>query len=160
MGNKNQFKVVLGPNAPVGHTGDQGISWQTDSPVDTLFPLNVNTQSQGSVPSGILDGSMSSTNVIYSQIIDISRIDNGGIEMNFNVNDGDDASGTLEVQCSVSGINFYAITFNPLLRQPSGTPDGYLINLNQLPFKYVMLVYTNSSGSGTMTAYLQLKDIN
>ena len=99
---------------------------------------------------------MASTNVIYSQIMDISRMDNGGLEINYVGT----ATGTIQIMCSNSGVNFYALTFNPVLAQPSGVSGGYLINLNQVPFRYVMIQYTNSSGSGTLTAFGQFKDLN
>lgn len=83
-------------------------------------------------------------------------MDNMGIELTWTGT----PVGTFQVMVSCSGINFYALTFNPVLTQPSGAPGGYAIDLNQIPFKYVMLQYTNTSGAGSMTAYGQQKDIN
>ena len=60
---------------------------------------------------------------------------------------------------SISGINFYALTFNPALAQPSGSAGGYLIDLNQFPFKYFQVQYVNSSGSGTLNVYAFEKDL-
>jgi hypothetical protein len=99
---------------------------------------------------------MSGTNTIYSQIIDISRIDNEGLEVTWTGT----PTGTFSIMVSNSGINFYALTFNPALAQPAGAGGGYAVNLTQLPFKYVMLQYTNSSGSGVLTVYGQHKDLN
>lgn len=152
MGAKNQYPVSLGPTA----YNQPGISWQTTNPVTGFLPLNGNTQGQGSVPSGVLAGVMVSTNVIYSQIMDVSRMDNSGLEITWTGT----PTGTLQVMCSNSGINFYPLTFNPAITQPAGSGGGYLINLNQLPFKYVMLQYTNSGGTGVLTAYAQMKDLN
>lgn len=121
-----------------------------------FLPLNALGLTQGSLPSGNPSGAMASTNTIYSQIIDISRIDNMGLEITWSGT----PNGTLSVMVSNSGINFYALTFNPVLAQPAGSAGGYAINLNQLPFKYVMLQYTNSSSTGTLTAYAQIKDLN
>lgn len=83
-------------------------------------------------------------------------MDNQGLEVTW----AGTPTGTFQVLVSNSGINFYALTFNPALAQPSGSASGYAVNLNQLPFKYMMLQYTNSSGSGTLTAYGQQKDLN
>lgn len=152
MGAKNQYPVSLGPSA----LNQPGISWQSVNPITGFLPLNGNTQGQGSVPSGVLAGVMVSTNVIYSQIIDISRMDNSGLEITWTGT----PTGTLQIMCSNSGINFYPLTFNPALTQPAGSGGGYLINLNQVPFKYVMLQYTNSGGTGVLTAYAQMKDLN
>lgn len=86
----------------------------------------------------------------------MSLIDNIGLEVTWTGT----PTGTFQVMVSNSGINFYALTFNPALTQPSGTAGGYAIDLNQLPFKYLMLQYTNASGSGALTIYGQQKDVN
>jgi hypothetical protein len=132
------------------------MSWQATNPATGFLPLNNNTNSQGSAPSGLLNGAMASTNTIYTQILDISRMDNMGLEVTWTGT----PTGTFQVMVSNSGINFYALTFSPVLTQPAGTSGGYAVDLNQLPFKYLMLQYTNSSGSGTLTVYTQVKDLN
>lgn len=99
---------------------------------------------------------MASTNTIYSQIIDISKMDNIGLEVTWTGT----PTGTFSVMVSNSAINFYALTFVPALAQPSGSAGGYAVDLNQVPFKYIMLQYVNASGSGTLTVYGQNKDLN
>lgn len=149
MSGKNQYPVILGPlgnNLP-------GISWQATNPATGFLPV---PNGGGSVPSGVLNGTMSSTNTIYSQILEVSRMDNIGVEIAWTGT----PTGTIQVMVSNSGINFYALTFNPALTQPSGSAGGYVVSLNQLPFKYVMLEYTNISGSGSISAYAQMKDLN
>lgn len=69
-------------------------------------------------------------------------------------------TGTFEVLTSNSGINFYPLTYNPALAQPVGSAGGYTINNTQLSAKYILLRYTNSSGSGTLTVYGQFMDVN
>lgn len=140
MSGKNQFPVVF--------------NWQSTSPVTGFLPLKANQS--GSTPSGTVNGAMASTNTIYSQIIDISRMDNQGLELTWTGT----PTGTFQVMVSNSGVNFYALTFNPVLAQPGGSAGGYVIDMNQLPFKYMMLQYTNASGSGVITAYGQQKDLN
>jgi hypothetical protein len=132
------------------------LNWQTTNPVTTFLPLNNNTATRGSVPSGITNGSMTGTTTIYSNIVDSSLLDNIGAEVTYTGT----ATGTITVMASNSGINFYALTFSPTLAQPSGSFGGYLIDLNQLPFRYYMFVYTNVSGTGSLTVYMQAKDIN
>lgn len=154
MSGKNQYPVILGtksttPQAP-------GMSWQSTNPATGFLPLNNNTNSQGSVPSGVLIGAMSGTNTIYTQILDVSRMDNCGLEVTWTGT----PTGTFTVQVSNSGINFYSLTFTPALTQPAGSSGGYAIDLNQLPFKYMMLQYSNTSGSGSLTVYAQMKDLN
>lgn len=153
MSGKNQSPITLGPSST---RNEPGLSWQSASPAIGFLPLNNNTVGQGSVPSGVRNGTMSGTNTIYTQIIDVSRIDNMGLEVTWTGN----PVGTITVNVSNSGISFYDLTFDPALAQPSGSAGGYAINLNQLPFKYVMLKYVNTSGSGVLTVYGQIKDLN
>lgn len=129
-------------------------NWQSTNPATGFLPLPVNQSS--SKLSGITSGVMSGTSTIYSQIQDISRLDNKGLEVTWTGT----PTGTFQVMVSNSGINFYALTFNPALTQPAGSAGGYAIDLNQLPFKYIMLQYTNISGTGVLTVYGQSKDLN
>lgn len=115
------------------------------------------TQGQGSIPSGVFNGAMSGTNTIYSQIIDVSRMDNIGLEINWTGT----PTGTISINVSDSGINFYPLTsFNNTLPQPAGSAGGYPVTLTMLPFKYLMLKYINISGTGVLNVYGQVKDLN
>lgn len=69
-------------------------------------------------------------------------------------------TGTFEVQTSNSGINFDSMTFDPALAQPAGSAGGYSVNISVLGAKYIMLKYTNASGSGTLTVYGNFMDVN
>lgn len=142
MSGKNQAPVV--------------INWQSTSPITGFLPLNANTINKGSVPSGTLAGTMSSTNTIYTNIIDVSRMDSIGLEVTWTGT----PTGTITVQASNSGVNFYALTFSPALAQPAGSAGGYVVDLQLYPFKYMMIQYVNASGSGSITAYCQVKDLN
>ena len=108
----------------------------------------------GSTPSGVATGTMSGTNTIYSNIIDLAKMDNSGLEISWTGT----PTGTISYICSVSGLFFFPITLTT--GQPSGSAGGFGVNLNQLPYKYLMLQYTNASGSGTLSAYGQQKDLN
>lgn len=139
MSGKNQYPVTF--------------NWQASNPATGFLPTH---NQSGSTPSGVVNGAMASTNTIYSQIIDISKMDNQGLEVTWTGT----PTGTISIMVSNSGINFYALTFNPVLSQPSGSASGYVINLNQLPFKYMSIQYVNASGTGTLTVYAQNKDLN
>lgn len=139
MSGKNQYPVTF--------------NWQATNPATGFLP---NPNQSGSIPSGTVNGAMASTNTIYSQILDISKMDNQGLEVTWTGT----PTGTIQVLVSCSGISFYALTFNPALSQPNGSASGYAIDLNQIPFKYMLLQYTNVSGSGTLTVYGQQKDLN
>lgn len=99
---------------------------------------------------------MTGTSTIYSQIINIARMDNIGLEVTWTST----AVGTFSVMVSNSGLSFYALTFDPVLTQPAGAAGGYAVNLNQIPFRWMMLQYVNASSTGTLTVYGQEKDLN
>ncbi len=120
-------------------------------------------QAPGSQPSGqwapgpdILSASVSSTNVYTSATQAVANKDNLGLQVSFTGT----MVGTLTVKCSIDNVNFDALTFSPVLTQPSGSNLRYLINLNQLPFPYFIVEYTNASGSGTLTVFFSAKDLN
>ncbi len=68
-----------------------------------------------------------------------------------------DAVGVISVQGSVDGTNFEDLTFNPTLTQPASNNGSYLINLGLVPFPFIRLKYTRTSGTGTLTAYMSAK---
>ena len=141
MSGKNQFPFVF--------------EWFSVNPITLFQPQRAN-QSAYPLTGGTATGAMASTNTIYSQILDVSKIDNSGLEITWTGT----PTGTLSILVSNSGVNFYALTFNPALTQPGGSGGGYAVNLNQLPFKYMLLQYTNGSGTGVLSVYGQNKDLN
>lgn len=99
---------------------------------------------------------MSGTNTINSDATNIENLDNVGYEVSWSGT----PIGTISVQCSVDGNSYFDLTFDPVLAQPAGSSGGYLINLNQVPFKWVRVSYTNTSGAGALTVKIIGKDIN
>lgn len=99
---------------------------------------------------------MTGTSTIYTNILGLAQTDNQGIEITYTGT----PTGTLQVMVSNSGINFYPLTYSPTLTQPSGGAGGYFIANIGLPARYVFLQYTNTSGTGTITAYVQCKANN
>lgn len=142
MSGKNQAPVV--------------INWQSTNPITGFLPLNNNTAGKGSLPSGASAGVMSGTATIYTNIVDVSRMDNLGAAIQWTGT----PTGTLQVMGSNDGAFFFALTFSPALTQPAGSGGGYGIDLNQFPWKYILFEYTNTSGSGSITTTLQVKDLN
>ena len=141
MSSKNQFPSTF--------------NWQSTNPQTGFNPVGA-LYGGGSEPSGVAGGAMASTNTIYTNILDVSRMDNVGLEVAWSGT----PTGTLSVLVSNSGINWSALTFSPPIGQPAGSAAMETIDLNQLPFKYLMCQYVNSTGSGTLNIYLQLKDLN
>jgi hypothetical protein len=130
------------------------LNWQSVNPVTGFLPLNNNTAGKGSVPSGVLVGVMSGTSTIYSQIFDVSRMDNDGLEISWSGN----PVGTISYLASISGSFFFPISLTTA--QPAGSASGFGVNLNQYPYKYLLIQYTNSSGAGSLSAWIQEKDLN
>jgi hypothetical protein len=141
----------------LGHKNQANLSlnWQSANPASTLLPLNANSQN-GSTPSGVLLGAMASTNTIYSNILDVSRMDGIGAAITYTGT----PTGTISVLGANADANFYPITFNPVITQPSGSAGGYLIDLSFWKWKYILFEYVNSSGTGTLLITLQIKDVN
>ena len=106
--------------------------------------------------SGTLTGTMSSTNVIYSNIIDLSNMDNIGLEITWTGT----PTGTLAIMASDSGVNFFAVTPSPALSQPAGSASGELTGFNQFQHRYIYVMYTNTSGSGVLTVMMTQRDLN
>lgn len=99
---------------------------------------------------------VSGTNTYNSSVTNIAQQHNIGLDIRFTGT----MAGTLTVQCSNDGLIFSPLTFNPALTQPSGSNLSYLVDLNQVPFAYLLVSYTNSSGSGTLTSILSSKDLS
>lgn len=137
MSGKNQFPFT--------------VNYQSTDPSTGFLPV---PGDKGSAASGNPNGVMTGTNTIYSQIFEVSRMDNIGIEFNWTGT----PTGAWFVFASNSGKHFYdlQITFP----NPAGSAGGLLLNLNQFPFKYFYIKYVNASGVGVATAYCQAKDLN
>lgn len=105
-------------------------------------------------------------NTYHSPDTNINQQHNIGIQIRFVGT----MVGTLIVECSNgnvggdpdpdTGLPWDFLTFDPVLAQPTGTDLSYLIDLNQVPFKYVRTTYSNTAGTGTLTAVLTSKDLS
>lgn len=144
MSGKNQVPITL--------------NWQSTNPATGFLPLNANTANGGSTPSKVPAGTMAATDTIYSQIMDVSRFDNIGLELVWSGT----PTGAFQIMASVSGQNFTPLTFcsDFATDQPIGASGSLLVNLNNYPFRYFMVQYTNVSGAGSLTGSAQMKDLN
>lgn len=129
-------------------------NWQSTNPTASFLPIT--STAGNSNPSGALSGTMSGTNTIYSNILGMRQTDVQGLEIAWTGT----PSGNLQVMISISGINWTAINFIPAITQPTGTPDNIYINLSTIGMQYMYLQYTNSTGTGQLTAYSQCKAFN
>lgn len=94
--------------------------------------------------------------------VNVQYMDNVGLQLAWT----DTAAGLLTVECSLNysptpTIPFEGtwdpLTFNPALSQPAGSPGGYLINLNQLPYPWVRLKWVPTTPG--VKAELVLQDL-
>jgi len=129
-------------------------NWQSSDPRTAFLPVPANTS--GSVPSGTVLGAMASTNTIYSNIVEVSRVDNIGLE----IAAAGTGSGTITLYGSDSGANWFTVTPSPSISQPAGSSGVQGTGINQYQHKYIMLKYVNASGTGTLAVYGQTKDLN
>lgn len=102
----------------------------------------------------VISGDMSQTTV-SSTAITVSYQDNVGIQVTWTGT----PTGVIEVDGSNDGTNFYSLTFNPAISQPAGVAGGFLLDINQFPFAYIKLLYTKTSGTGVLDAYLVAKGV-
>lgn len=101
---------------------------------------------------------MTGTAVLFSQIIDVSRMDTLGLELDWTGT----PTGTFNIFASVSGASWKDVTasFLPTISNPAGSASDTLVGYKQYEYKYFLLEYTNASGVGVLTGYLQVKDLN
>lgn len=101
---------------------------------------------------------------VTSAITCIQWLDNITYQCNFTGT----PTGTFSVHGSVdhqevNNVVVRAGTFVPITLDPSpvasGSAGSVLINLNQLAFPYIKLVYTRTSSTGTLNAYISGKEI-
>lgn len=140
MSGKNQYPIV--------------VYWQSTNPQTGFLPANIpggSTPVTPLTPGGVMTG----TNTIYSQIFEVGKIDNIG----FDVAWSGTPVGVLSVLTSSGGTNWPTLTFSSP-PQPAGSAGVLGISLNQLPFKYYMFQYVNTSGTGVLTISGQNKDLN
>jgi hypothetical protein len=99
---------------------------------------------------------MASTNAIVSQPINMEDIDNVGLETDWTGT----PTGTFSLEASNQydpetnpNATFKAVTLASAPANPAGSASGWLLDLNQIPFRWVRLRYTNASGTGTLQSY-------
>lgn len=111
----------------------------------------------------ITDGSMASATVT-SLATDIRYLDNIGLQLNWSGS----PVGTFAVQVSadyeqdqfgnvVAAGNWIPLTLSPSPSTAAGSP--IYIDLTQLSAPWIRVVYTKTSGSGTLNAYIVAKGL-
>jgi len=114
----------------------------------------------------ITDGNMSLSS-ITSQYTNIQGLDNVGYQVNFTGT----PTGTFSVEISMdyqpgngpnaepaNAGNWISLPLVPAIIA-AGSPDIAYIDLNQLSAPWIRLIYTKTSGTGTLQAYVVAKAI-
>ena len=96
------------------------------------------------------------TNTYTSATFDVHNLDSVGFQISWT----GAMVGTITINGSIDGVNFYPLTFSPALTQPNNNATGYIVSLQQVPWPYLNVVYVNSSSSGNLTIYASGKDLN
>ncbi len=114
----------------------------------------------------ITSGNMASTTVT-SEVTNVEGLDNIGIQLNWS---GSSPIGTFAVQVSADYAqdylgnvtntgNWVALAISPAVAATGTSPDTAFIALNQVPAPWIRVVYTRTSGTGTLQGYLTAKQI-
>lgn len=101
----------------------------------------------------ILNGSMAGN--LTSSVVNELYLDNIGLEFTWTGN----PTGTIIVEASNGGVNYYTLTFFPTYSNPAGTASGDLAYINQFPFQWIRVRYTRTSGTGVFNVILTTKEI-
>jgi hypothetical protein len=98
--------------------------------------------------------------------INIQYLDNVGIEFSWPSTDA--PTGTIAIQCSNSydpltnpSGTFYTVTPSPTVTNPAGTAASFITTLSQLPYAWIRISYTRSSGGAgaSLSIYLTAKEL-
>lgn len=94
---------------------------------------------------------------ITSSAIDVEFLDNIG----FNIDWTGTTTGTITIEGSNvnTASTFKALTFDPVLTQPSGTASGILVSVNQFPWSFIRVAFARTSGTGTLSVSMAAKEI-
>lgn len=99
----------------------------------------------------IIDGNMASN--ITSEAVDVSRMDNISVEAIYTGS----PNGTLTLQGSNSKENWASVNTSENIAISSASND--IMVFANYAFKWARVVYTASSGSGTLNCYLTAKEL-
>lgn len=114
---------------------------------DTTWPPAPKVVIPGVSSPAVPSGSISGAGTTISATIDATNMDNIPVEVAWTGS----LVGTFSIQGSVSGKNWKDLGLS--ITGPNNANGNILLDLNQLSFSFVRLVYTNASGTGTMTMF-------
>lgn len=83
----------------------------------------------------------------------ISSSDNIGYQVDFT----GVPNGTFSVEGTINGTTWQGLTLTPAAPVAAGAAGGFVVNLNQVPYEQIRLVYTRTSGTGSLTVWAMSK---
>lgn len=101
-------------------------------------------------PTVISSGTMTGTTVITSKSVDASFVDNLSVQFVWT---GTSVSGTLACQVSNDGVTYSTYTVTLPTISASNGGNGIAV-FQAFPYRFLRFTYTNSSGTGTLNAYV------
>jgi len=90
-----------------------------------------------------------------SVLTTVNWLDNVGIIVTWS---GTTPVGVFTVECSNDGVVWSTLNFGSVIQISGNTGDAN-INMNQLPFDNIRVRYTATSGTGTLSASLSIKQV-
>lgn len=87
-----------------------------------------------------------------SGIFDLVDLKTFGVEVSFT---GVDVAGTLTLEASIRGTNFFTVTGSSQAITASG---GHVYDVTVSGYRYVRVKLSSGTGTGTMTVYLSAKE--
>lgn len=124
---------------------------------NVILPIQIITNGNmalASITSSVLDANRNT-----QAWVDVSQYDDVGIQFMWT----GAPVGTITVLASNDGGSssptFTTLVFDPVLTQPAGTASNCIAALGLFPFKLIQAVYTRTSGTGTLNAWLMGKGL-
>lgn len=115
--------------------------------------IGTGTGANAKYGSSGVSGDMSAAS-ITSKVQDVKFIDNVSIELAWT----GAPVGTLAIYESLTGVNFGDPLQIPI-NNPNGSAKSVVLDLNQLSGFWVKIVYTKTSGTGTLQGFIGGKEV-
>ena len=98
--------------------------------------------------------SMTGTTTITGTAVNVQFLDNIGIQLKWTGT----PSGTFLIEGSNDNTTYRALDFGSAI-EATGSASDHLISVNQFPFPWIRVKYTNSSSTGSLTATISGKEL-
>lgn len=89
---------------------------------------------------------------VTSDVVDVRYRRYGAVQLVFSGT----PTGTFTIEASVDGVNFNALDFGAAI-EAAGAAGSHLIELADIGYDKLRVVYTRTSGTGTLEAYVMCK---